>query len=127
MKQYKPKKNKNAKQFKLHSSKRKTRKEMGYNQEWYRYRFKFLKHNPKCYVCGSTDRINIDHIQAHKGNNDLFWDEYNYMSLCHSCHSKVTASFDKFKVPKTEEKIAWIKKQREFNGIDIKVKIVPIK
>ena len=127
MKQYKPKKNKHAKQFKLHSSKRDTRQKRGYTKEWYAYRARFLKHNPNCYVCRSTDRINLDHIVRHQGDTNLFWDIYNIAPLCHSCHSIVTGRFDRYDPPRTKEKIEWIKKQREQNNVDIKVKIVPFK
>lgn len=128
MKKYKPKRNKHAKQFKLHSSKRETRQERGYTKEWYKYRFRFIHHNPRCYVCGSNDRINVDHIIPWKVDPEkLFWDIYNFLPLCHCCHSSVTGLFDRYDEPNTKEKVEWIKKQRELNKIEIKVKVVPIK
>ena len=29
----------------------------------------------------------IDHIEPHKGNQELFWDTNNMQALCHNCHA----------------------------------------
>lgn len=34
----------------------------------------------------------VDHIRAHKGNDELFWDKENWQSLCKSCHDSVKQS-----------------------------------
>jgi len=125
-KQYKPKKNKHAKQFKLHGSTRNAR-EMGYTKQWEKYRYRFLHHNPKCYVC-SMKSEHVDHIVAAKVDRDkYFWKVDNYMPMCRRCHGYVTGKFDRFEIPKTEEKLAWIKQRRLMFNINIKVKIVPFK
>lgn len=38
-------------------------------------------------VVGATQ---VDHVTPHKGNPELFWDEANWQSLCHRCHSRKT-------------------------------------
>ena len=123
MKQYKPKKAKNLKRFEL--NKRESSTKRGYDAKWSKYRFRFLHHNPKCYCCGQKANV-VDHIKSHKGDKDLFWNEHNYMPLCSICHNKITGLFDRYENPKLEEKIKWIKKERDRNKINIKIKIVPI-
>jgi len=36
----------------------------------------------------------VDHIIAHKGNANLFWDESNWQALCKRCHNSKTAAAD---------------------------------
>jgi len=54
----------------------------------------FLKANPLCLRCleeGKTvPATEIDHVKPHRGNMDRFWDYYNWMALCRSCHSRKT-------------------------------------
>lgn len=51
---------------------------------------------PWCRECTKHGRrvraTDVDHIVDHKGDWDLFADEANLESLCHSCHSKKTAA-----------------------------------
>ena len=46
--------------------------------------------HPLCAECERHGRITpvyvTDHIIAHNGNYDLFWDQSNWQSLCNSCH-----------------------------------------
>ena len=61
-------------------------------------RLAFLARNPLCVECrekGKTRRANVlDHITAHKGSVELFWDECNWQPLCDSCHSTKTNKYD---------------------------------
>ena len=123
MKSFKPKKAKTKKKFSLNKRDSSTRR--GYDKSWSKYRFRFLHHNPLCYCCGEKAAV-IDHIRAHKGNQELFWNQHNYMPLCKRCHDTITGKFDRHNPPKTEEKIEWVKKERDKNNITIKVKIVSI-
>lgn len=110
--------------------KKETGRTKGYSVEWEKYRWRFLYHNPRCYACGrdkTNMSIHIDHIVAHKGNEELFWNETNYIPLCHSCHSVVTGRYDKYNPPKTEEKMKWLESQRDLWNVEIKVKVVPLK
>jgi 5-methylcytosine-specific restriction endonuclease McrA len=58
--------------------------ERGYNTEYYQNRAILLAGHPKCAECGSTSRLEIDHIRAaHKGiDNSLS----NLRVLCRDCN-----------------------------------------
>lgn len=70
----------------------------GYDAKWRKAREYFLSENPLCVMCQQQGRITpanvVDHIQPHKGNQDLFWDEANWQPLCQSCHNSKTAKED---------------------------------
>jgi len=121
-KQFKPVRQGSGKTFKWEKDGTETGRAKGYNKTWEKYRYKFLYYNPNCYACGQKANT-VDHIVAHKGNQNLFWDVTNYIPMCHSCHSRVTGMFDKFPVPKTEQKMQWIQRQRELCGVNIRVKV----
>lgn len=91
---------------------------------WVEYRSVFLKHNPNCYACPERARV-VDHIIAHKDNETLFWATTNFMPLCKSCHDTITANFDRYNPPKTEEKMKWVDASRYKHSITTRVKIVP--
>lgn len=68
-----------------------------YNSErWRSSRLRFLEHNPLCVSCQSAGKVTpagvVDHIQPHRGNLDLFWDQGNWQALCKKCHDTKTAS-----------------------------------
>ena len=47
----------------------------------------------------------VDHIEPHKGDDTLFWDQDNWQPLCKPCHSRKTATEDGgFGNPKREKK-----------------------
>lgn len=54
-----------------------------------------LLREPFCRECARygirTPATDVDHIQDHKGDWELFTDPGNLQSLCHSCHSRKTA------------------------------------
>jgi len=70
----------------------------GYGYKWQQARARFLQANPLCVRCESEGRVkaatDVDHIIPHRGDQELFWDESNYQSLCHAHHSAKTASED---------------------------------
>ncbi|MCL6453562.1 MAG: HNH endonuclease [Alicyclobacillus sp.] len=70
----------------------------GYDARWRRYRAAFLRRHPLCAECERAGRLTpatvVDHIVAHKGNRQLFWDPDNHQPLCASCHNRKTASED---------------------------------
>ena len=55
-------------------------------QKWQRLRKKHLKDNNYCVFCGSRHNLTVDHIVPPKGKEDLFFNEDNLQTLCHSCH-----------------------------------------
>lgn len=131
-KQFKPIRKGSGKKFELGGpvDGKETGRAKGYDGDWEKYRWRFLHHNPQCYACGKLkkkgSRHCVDHIVAHKGKIELFWDEKNYITLCKTCHAIVTGRFDKFVEPKTDKKLEWLARQREHFHVNVKVKVVSL-
>lgn len=70
-------------------------RDRGYSWEWTKASLNFRKQNPLCAKCLERDIVTaatcVDHIRPHKGNQDLFWDQSNWQSLCDSCHGAKSA------------------------------------
>ena len=70
----------------------------GYTSAWRRASKAFLIAHPLCAECAkhgiTKPATEVDHIIPHKGNKDLFWDQDNWQSLCHECHSRKTVKED---------------------------------
>jgi len=64
--------------------------ERGYTWAWTKARNAFLRDHPLCVYCRNEGRVTaanvVDHIIPHQGNQELFWDESNWQSLCRSHH-----------------------------------------
>jgi len=62
----------------------------GYNYRWQKARDSYLRSHPLCVRCNEQGRIEaasvVDHIQPHKGDQSLFWDQANWQALCKTCH-----------------------------------------
>lgn len=98
-----------------------------YDKEWRDYSIRFLKENPNCLCCGSRAEV-TDHLQAHKGDEALFWKLDNFIPLCHSCHNTITTKFDRFASQKYNEKLKYIANCRALNGLEsIRIKVIPRK
>ena len=69
-----------------------TTTQRGYGTSWQRLRREHLMRQPACVACGSTQRLNVDHIVplARGGTNDTS----NLQTLCAACHSTKTATRD---------------------------------
>lgn len=67
--------------------------ERGYGYRWQKARERFLRSNPLCVYCKASGRVEVatvvDHIIPHRGDQEIFWDESQWQSLCASCHSSV--------------------------------------
>jgi 5-methylcytosine-specific restriction endonuclease McrA len=60
-----------------------------FNPNNYRgWRILVLKRDCKCVLCGSTERLECDHIKPFKTHPELRFDISNGRVLCHSCHKK---------------------------------------
>jgi len=74
---------------------RPTSTERGYNYRWQKVRKIYLRKNPLCVECLKEGRVEsatvVDHIEPHRGDNEKFWNEDNFQSLCESCHNRKTA------------------------------------
>lgn len=72
--------------------------ERGYGHKWRKERLEYLSNNPLCVTCLSLGRVTpagvVDHIIAHKGDQQLFWSRSNWQALCISCHNRKTATQD---------------------------------
>lgn len=69
-------------------------------EAWKRASDAFKASNPLCAECERNGRMTLtqvtDHIKAHKGDLDLFWDQANWQPLCVACHNRKTALEEKF-------------------------------
>lgn len=59
------------------------------SRRWIELRDKTLRDNPYCALCGRPSE-EVHHIAAHRGNEELFYDEDNLVALCHDCHTQET-------------------------------------
>lgn len=66
------------------------RTDRGYDSRWRRYRLAYLKAHPLCVECAPrvVAATVVDHIKAHKGNHQLFWDPKNHRAVCKPCHDR---------------------------------------
>lgn len=61
-----------------------------YHKERYRrFRRQFMALHPLCVKCGKP-ATDLDHIEPHRGDANLFWNQENWQALCHKCHSRKT-------------------------------------
>lgn len=69
----------------------KTSTQRGYNYAWQQAREQYLRANPLCVYCKRKGLLTaatvVDHMVAHRGDQELFWDRENWQSLCATCHS----------------------------------------
>jgi 5-methylcytosine-specific restriction protein A len=63
---------------------------VNYGRRWRRARDSFLAEHPFCVDCKAL-ATDVDHETPHRGDYERFWDETNWRSRCHSCHSAKTA------------------------------------
>ena len=71
----------------------------GYNSKWRRLSKAYLRKHSMCVRCMQQGRYVpatvVDHIQPHRNNPALMWDESNWQALCKPCHDKKTWTEDK--------------------------------
>ena len=69
------------------------------HSRWRRLRRSFLDRNPLCRMCEDRGQFAIatvvDHIQPHRGDRGLFWDERNWQPLCKTCHDSTKQAMDR--------------------------------
>lgn len=68
-----------------------TSAQRGYGYKWQKARERFLAEHPLCVYCEREGRVTaatvVDHIEAHRGDEQRFWDQSNWQALCAPCHS----------------------------------------
>ena len=71
-----------------------TTAQRGYGGRWQKARLTFLNREPLCRICKAAGLITpatvVDHIEPHRGNQDLFWNTDNWQPLCTTCHDAKT-------------------------------------
>lgn len=95
---------------KEYDAQRGTAAERGYDGRWAKARFHYLRKHPLCVYCQRAGIVTaarvVDHIVAPKlkeaidsGDEGrisraraLFWDSWNWQSLCKTCHDSVKQS-----------------------------------
>lgn len=82
-----------------------TAQQRGYDSKWRAYRIAFLREHPLCCLCELAGRVEpatvVDHIVAHKGAQQLFWDPTNHRSVCKTHHDQRTDEGDFGRPPLT--------------------------
>ena len=82
----------------LHPEEIRSASSRGYDSRWRKARAQFLAEHPLCEECRKNGRYtkatDVDHIVAHRGDPELFWDRNNWQALCHVCHSRKTNKED---------------------------------
>lgn len=70
-----------------------TAAQRGYGYRWQKAREVWLSQHPLCVYCERQGRVTagavVDHIKPHRGDQDLFWDQRNWQTLCKPCHDTV--------------------------------------
>lgn len=78
---------------------RPTAAQRGYDHHWQQARLSYLADHPLCVRCQAVGLIReatvVDHVIPHRGDQALFWDQGNWMSLCKRCHDRKTATEDR--------------------------------
>ena len=62
--------------------------------KWRKMRKQVLKETPCCFRCGISVKeaaMEVHHIIPPKGNEELFFDINNLVSVCKQCHNVITA------------------------------------
>ena len=83
---------------KLHVNDRYNAYERGYSSRWQKASKQFLAKNPFCVNCEKNGKLTpatvVDHVNPHRGYEELFWSESNWQPLCKKCHNRKTRMQD---------------------------------
>jgi 5-methylcytosine-specific restriction endonuclease McrA len=58
---------------------------------WRKLRKEVLKEQPVCTKCGADTKLEVHHIIPPRGNEELFFDRDNCVTVCQSCHRILTS------------------------------------
>jgi 5-methylcytosine-specific restriction protein A len=66
----------------------------GYDSQWRKARARYLAEHPLCVSCLAECKLTaatvVDHVMAHGGDEQLFWNYDNWQALCRRCHDSKT-------------------------------------
>ena len=81
-----------------HDGRRGSARARGYSAKWDRAAKAFRLSNPVCVGCAAVGRTTasqlVDHIEPHRGNEQLFWDMSNWQALCRWHHDAIKARLE---------------------------------
>ena len=70
----------------------------GYDGRWAKARNIYIKEHPLCVMCEKEGHLKlgntVDHIIPHCGDQELFWNQNNWQTLCGSHHSTKSSTED---------------------------------
>ncbi len=70
-----------------------------YGRRWRKLREQFLAENPLCVFCIDENKVSaateLDHIQKHGGDPELFYDVENLQGLCAHHHRSTKAQIER--------------------------------
>jgi 5-methylcytosine-specific restriction endonuclease McrA len=102
-----------ASQVPSHEARRGSAQERGYNWTWQKVRADYLRNNPLCVYCEREGRYRsaqvVDHIEPHRGNQELFWNPDNWQSLCLRHHNSAKKREENRAARRADELEAWLK------------------
>lgn len=89
-----------AAQQRAYDDRRLSSPKRGYDANWRKVRLAYIYEHPLCELClkegrGPVPVEHVHHVKPIAGPNDRGrLDKTNLQSLCHSCHSRITAKHD---------------------------------
>jgi 5-methylcytosine-specific restriction protein A len=90
----------------------------GYDSRWRKVRACYLAEHPLCASCLGDGRLTaatvVDHVIAHGGDRQLFWDRNNWQALCKGCHDRKTGRDGRWRPQVRGEQ-----HRRRYRGCDI--------
>jgi len=67
-------------------SRRGSARQRGYTSAWQKARVAYLAQHPLCVFCERDGRVTaavvVDHVEAHHGDHEMFWEPDNWQPLC---------------------------------------------
>lgn len=68
-------------------------------KRWFQLRHRQLSKHPLCALCERLGKVTqakvVDHVEPHRGNEELFFDPDNLQSLCKTCHDGAKQQLEK--------------------------------
>jgi len=58
----------------------------GRSPRWAKVRAEYIKMNPNCFACSSSEKLEVHHIKPFHSNPELELSQDNLVTLCRYCH-----------------------------------------